>query len=476
MNKVKEYKVKNMTYIEAIQKLLESIDEELSLPIHIVFYFYNANYINLKIEADIKKKSIDEVLCYQIPNYEHFSIVWNDNNDVCFRSWHHLTKLKSDNSSIESHLEPYKHISTTKDGKYNIFLALLPDEKKRERDGVRYIEYLVEDDTKYEFNEVVLPTFSEYRYQNLYKYTEENEFLNAILIEFIVRNATYNNLLPNSYTCELESLEYESDEEFEIRAEMNFRDQEKKIDNTLRKNYGLGYEEISALAKTYNHSYADVLQESQISQLIKYPQAPIQKIELNFELSEEEILQRVKSHKRDFDDEQAMLFNYKTKIKGEYLEKALEVIKKFPSQSFKKCQNSIITAIYVYDYVQAAKLNINKLNQLIQDEYKAKREKIEVSYKQLQTSKDKQIKDLLKPNKDVEHLKKEKENLLKEQEQAFEKHKKELRRELHRNPKVKIDENNDSIYHEVAYVLEAQAGQMKKIHDYIKNFMEKKIL
>jgi hypothetical protein len=223
-----------MTYYDAINNLLDTIDDTLTFPINIIIFLCNADYIHSELEYE--KRDIKKILLDDIPNIKHLSIVWIDSqNNINSRSWEHLHQCCSE--TLENILKPYKYITATKDKKYKIYLSPLSDEIEYEIDGFVRKDNFVFMDAKYEFNEIVLPSYTDYRYQNLYNYEKEKEFINAIYIEFIIRSIAHNHLLLKPLFSELEPNELETEEEFEIRYEIDFGNQEKEIDNILTQHY-----------------------------------------------------------------------------------------------------------------------------------------------------------------------------------------------------------------------------------------------
>ncbi len=162
-----------MTYYDAINNLLDTIDDTLTFPINIIIFLCNADYIHSELEYE--KRDIKKILLDDIPNIKHLSIVWIDSqNNINSRSWEHLHQCYSE--TLENILKPYKYITATKDKKYKIYLSPLSDEIEYEIDGFVRKDDFVFMDAKYEFNEIVLPSYTDYRYQNLYNYEKEKEY------------------------------------------------------------------------------------------------------------------------------------------------------------------------------------------------------------------------------------------------------------------------------------------------------------
>ena len=368
-----------MTYYDAINNLLDTIDDTLTFPINIIIFLCNADYIHSELEYE--KRDIKKILLDDIPNIKHLSIVWIDSqNNINSRSWEHLHQCYSE--TLENILKPYKYITATKDKKYKIYLSPLSDEIEYEIDGFVRKDDFVFMDAKYEFNEIVLPSYTDYRYQNLYNYEKEKEFINAIYIEFIIRSIAYNHLLLKPLFSELEPNELETEEEFEIRYEIDFGNQEKEIDNILTQHYGLGYQEMNALEMAYTHSFMNGLDKENISMQLKYPESPIQTLQLNFDLTEKELVDQIVKMKENYKLEQSSIFNFEEKLNQDYLNQVNEVLKKFP-KSFVKKQDLIIKALFAFDFIQAKKLDIDYKNQQIKVNIQAESIRIEQKYKKL---------------------------------------------------------------------------------------------
>ena len=110
--------------------------------------------------------------------------------------------------------------------------------------------------------------------------------------------------------------------------------------------------------------------------------------------------------------------NIKDKLSKEYLDKANEILEKFPKK-FKIKQKQIIEALYIFDYIQASKLDIDEYNKNIKDE--------EVSKSNI----------ILYPKMDTK--------------------------------------GDDNFFHKIAQNITIEKGQAKKIHNHIHKFLEFKI-
>ena len=460
-----------MTYHDVINNLLSKIDEKMNFPINIVVCHYSANYID--VEFEFEERDIDKILHDNIPNNEDLSIVWIDGqHNVNYRSYDHLSKVSSkpDILTIENHLKLYKNIGITKDKKYKIYLLLLPDEIEYEKDSVTHKEDFIYEDSKYEYNEVILPTFNDDKYQNLYNYKKENDFINTILIEFIIRNAIFNNLLLDSFISELEPRKLETEEEFEVRVEIDFQNQEKEIDNILTQYYGLSYQVINTLAQTFKYLFPS---NDNISVQIKYPEPFIQNININETLTEKELVNKFKKIQKNYKDERTSSLNLEEMLKKDYLNLAYEILDKFP-RSFKKKQDSIVKALFIFDFIQAKKIHVDNLNQIIKDEYQVQRVKINQKYKLLIEKKT--IESNGYNNMDsVESITQEIKILKRKEKQELKKYKDYYEKEYYKYPKMNT-KYDDSIFYEISRLLNENVGQIKKLHSHINMFLKKKIL
>ncbi|WP_415397807.1 hypothetical protein [Sulfurimonas sp. CS5] len=454
---------------------MNEVDDKLNFPINIVVYSYSANYIY--VEFEYEQRDICEILHDDIPNSEDLLIEWIDNkNNINSISCDQSTIISSETNdlTIENHLKRHKYIATTKDKKYNIYLLPLPDKIEYDNNGFVQKKDFVYEDKKYEFNEVVLPTFNHYRYKNLYNYKEEKGFINAILIEFIVRNAIYNDLLENSFNSELEPLEFETEEEFEIRAIVDFLNQEKKIDNILIKQYGLSYAEITTLGVTFRYSVGSFLDEENVSMLIKNPVTPINEIKLNFELSEKELLDQVVKIKENYEQELLSTFNFEEKLNASYIEQAHKVLNKY-KKTFTIRQDSIIKALFTFDYIKANKLNIDFMNQTLDENYEVERTKIKQKYKSLIDKKYIEKMAVQGNPKSIEETEKEISALQREEKRELKIHENDLSKQKYKYRKMKT-KYPDSIFYEIATLLNETPGRIKNLHTYIHKFLEKKII
>ena len=128
--------------------------------------------------------------------------------------------------------------------------------------------------------------------------------------------------------------------------------------------------------------------------------------------------------KDNFDRDANLCLNLKERVSEEYLVKANEVLEKFP-KSFEKKKDDLIKALFIFDYIQAKKLDIDRLNKEAQEENEMTQNKKE--------------KDL----------------------------------ELINYPKMNPS-YSESIFYEIGKRIQEKAGQDKKIHNHIHKFLEQK--
>jgi len=461
-----------MTYYDAIKKLLTKIDDELDFPINIVFNNLNSNYIN--VEFEYGKRDVDDILHDKIPNSENLSIVWLDaNNDINFRSCNHLSKYSASELGIHKYLESYKHIGTTKNEKYNIYLVLLPDTVEYGKSGFLLKEGFAYEDLAYKFDDIFLPFFNQFKYKNLYNYKEEKSFINAILIEFIVRSAMYNNLLPDSFSCGLESIASESEEEFDMRVELDFQNQIKKCNDTLFKHYGIGYDDVTTLGMTLQRLDFDTLYKKDESILIQYRELSSKNIQVNVNTTETEVLNQFRNIQEEYKKELILGCNLGEMVNQDYLNRVNQVLEKFP-ESFKKKQDAIIKALFIFDFIQAKKLYVDMNNQAIKDDCKAEEIRINQLYEPKIQKKYIELKKCQNNSQRLKLKEHEIKILQKEQTQALKEFKDDPFHKPYKYSKMNT-QYADSIFYVISKLLDEKAGQVKKLHSHIYKFLETKI-
>jgi len=297
-----------MTFYDTIDEILSMINANLEYPIPIVMGLQNSNYI----DVELLDNNLDMILKNKIPDTNDLSVVFIDNKDnkVVFQSYDNLCKYESNNGRnlIHDYLKSFEHIGKTTDKKYDLYLFLLPDEIENTIDGITYKN-----------NEIQFPDFQHFKYQNLYTYQDEDKLINAILIEFIVRNARYNNLLLDMLTLEESYLDGETDEEYELRTMILLQEKENQIDNILLQNYGLNAYEIRQLDLTIYKS-VDIEDEQDISIELSTFEPIHKNIILDPRLPEEEYLEKAKYLKDQYEKEKNNYFPLKERLNDKYWE------------------------------------------------------------------------------------------------------------------------------------------------------------
>jgi len=249
-----------MTFYKTIQILLKNINHKLNSPIHVFFYFYNANYIVYELDS----RHIDEILNDKIPNPMNTEIRFiKDRNTIDIISYdaqsidscvRHSIKNNSHNLNIEKDFIQIKQTIITQDNKYKIHLVNMnEDEIIFEKDGFIHHETYSFYEKKYDFGCIELPKLENYKYQNLYNYKDEDTFINAILVEFILRQIRYNKIVPDVLTIPIQAKESESEYESELREYQESQNIEKNINDVLENYFGLTYYEVNNLKFFYNH-------------------------------------------------------------------------------------------------------------------------------------------------------------------------------------------------------------------------------
>lgn len=369
-----------MTFYDAINELLKIINFKITYPISIVMGLKNSHYIDLKI-FDLEKilnlqeildkkllndNDIDTILHNPIPDSNDLSVVWLDHeHKINMQSFNNLYKFTSSDKSdsIRKFLKPYMNIGTILN-KYDIYLYLLPDDKKVTIDGIAY-----------ENDEIQLPDFQHFKYQNLYAYEDKEKFVNAVLIEFLVRNARYNGFLSDMTIIEESFLEGETDEEYDFRTMLLLQEQERKIDDILLQNYGLSLFEIQNLDLTIFKNTGIEDEENIVIELSTL-KPPHRDIVLDPSLPEEEFLKKAKYLKNKYEEEKNNYFPLKERLNNEYLMEAMIVINKFP-KNFYKLKDQLIKSLFIFDYIQALEKTIDYLNIITNEKYKDEKKELD---------------------------------------------------------------------------------------------------
>lgn len=382
-----------MTYKDVIKKLLNKAGNELTYPVNINVYFLSANHIQFELDNG---RDINEILKDEIKSIDHIAIRWLDNqnkintvslvDDDCqvtktCNSTDKLTKESFNNKTF---------ISTSKDNKFRYLLCPSKETIEIEENGFVKEETLEYEKGVYEFEKIVLPKFEDYKYKNLYVYDKEEEFINTILLEFILRHVNHNNLAPDIIEIYIPIEGNMTEEELELEEYLKFQKIKNEINRKLINIFGLSYDEINELILTYNKYYFESLEENNIVTELKFTPPFFKNIEINLMHSKEKLIEEIVKLKDEFDREFESCLNLKEIVSKEYLIKANEVLEKFP-KSFKKKKDDLIKALFIFDYIQAYNKNIDELNIPTKKKYENKKKEINNKYLKKQEEVKKEI-------------------------------------------------------------------------------------
>ena len=485
-----------MTYIDAIKKLLNKAGDELTYPVNISFFFLNANYIQFGLDEE---RDINEILKDEIKNSDHISIRWLDNqnkiNSITLNDNYGVTKFC--NSSDELTKESFNNEQFTvigKDNKFRLLLYPLEENIEIEENGFVKEKILEYEKCIYELDKIKLPSFKDYKYKNLYNYDNEEEFINAILLEFILRHINHNNLAPDKIEINLSEEEKNTtEEELYYIEHMKFQKIENEIDTKLINIFGLSYKEINKLKIMYSNYYLKSLEEDNIVMELKSTPPFLKNIEINLTHSIEKLIEQITKLKNDFDREIESCLNLKERVNKEYLIKANEVLEKFP-KSFEKKKDDLIKALFIFDYIQAYNKDIDELNIPTIKEYETKKNKINdeyfkkqkdlrdeiekfEAYKKEATNSEEKIKTEKQNSyqKAINELEKSIKTLEKNEKKELQEIEKELKDDLIHHTKMDPSKYENSIFNNIASIINEKPKQCTKIHSFIHKFLEKQI-
>jgi len=206
---------------------------------------------------------------------------------------------------------------------------------------------------------------TDYRYRHLEQY-DENELMQVFSIELILRYHDYHKILEQETFCE--RLDSESEEEFDIRMDLCQFERLQKLDEQTTRHFGLLLGEISRMY--IMHPYNDFTQENdEVTILIRCPsQTSIINIDLDLNLSEEELIAIVLKHKKSFDDNSKVIDFFK-RVNDIYADKIQVAFTDFPIK-FSEKRKAIIDALFIFDYIQDRQNAINELNEEAKNSYK----------------------------------------------------------------------------------------------------------
>lgn len=495
-----------MSFFDSVNALLEKNKIKLDYPINIVMGHKNSNFIDIelyekdnkinkilekkKIDENIKKKkineileenSIDEILKEKEIVSNDFNIVYKKRkNEIIFESEDNISIFRGKNNSLEDILDSYKLIGITKDEEFKIYICPLPENNKVTIDGISYNN-----------DEIQYPDFNQFKYQNLYTYQDENTFINAVYIEFIVRNARYNYILSDIITIEEDILDNESEFEYDIRIMLLMEEKQKKIDEMLLQHYGLNSYEIMKLDLTI-HKNIDYSPEEDVSIQLNFSE-PSYNSTIDLRLPDKDYLDLAKKLKNEYKKNKNNFFPLEKRINKKFVKEANNIINKFP-KSFEKKKDDLIKALFIFDYVQAHNKSIDELNIPTKEEYETKKIEINNKYSKKREEARKEIEKFEAYKKETanfeEKIRIEKQNThqktidtLKKNIIGFERNEKKELREIEKKLKNKLEHHtkmdpskyDDSIFNEIASIINEKPKQCTKIHNFIHKFLEKQI-
>lgn len=427
-----------MTYLDAIKTLLEKAGDELTYPVNIIVHFFSANYIQFELDYG---RNINEILDDKIENIYHIAIQWLNKQN-------RISSLTLDNDDVKSEFEydtyeltikyfnKKQFIKIDKDGKHRLLLYPLKENIEIEENGFVKQKNLNYEKYSYELESIRIPKFEDYKYKSLYIYDNEESFTNAILLEFIMRHINHNNLAPDEIKIK------ENIGEEEIQHFMEFQKIEDELNINLINIFGLSYKEITRLKVIYSKCFFDCLEEDNINIQLNSVPSFLKNIEINLTHSKKKLIEQIEMIKDDFDREIEFCLNLKQRVSKKYLDKFNEVLEKFP-KSFEKKKDDLIKSLFIFDYIQATKLEIDRLNNEILEVNKIDIKEIEEVYKH---------------------------DLNKKKQKLFE-NKEKIKTNIVRYPKMNLDKK-ESVFFKIGTLISEQPGQAKKLHNHIHKFLE----
>lgn len=469
-----------MTFTSAINLSLEKIYIKLNYPINILMGYKNSEYIDIELFGTNKK--IDEILNNAIIDNDLSVIYENEKKEVCFDTNGSLSVIYSNNLSIEEILDSYKYLGSTQDNKFNIYLFLLPENNKILIDGIIRID-----------DEIQYPEINVFKYQNLYNYQDEEAFINAIYIEFIIRNARYNNLLLSNSTIKENIIDGETDYDFDYRTMMLLEEKREIIDKILLNSYGLDFYQITRIDLIMSKD-RNLEESKNISFKLKSIEPAHKNIVLSINLPREELLNKVNELKDEYEKNKNSFIPLKEKLNKNFVEEADNIINKFP-MSFKKKQDQLIKALFIFDYIESHNKAIDELNIPIKEKYEATKIEISNKYlkKQEQFKKEVEIFKGYKKEADnleerikiekqssyqktINMLEKNIKNLERNERKELLEAKKEMEENLSYHTKMDPLKYKDSIFNEIALLIGEKSKQCTKVHNFIHKFLKKQII
>lgn len=227
-------------------------------------------------------------------------------------------------------------------------------------------------------DENLLPNLNSYKYQYLNKYTGD-EFINAFVLELIIRIVEINDLMDNEMIYENIDFTIENGE-FKVGDTIKVQEDSKEKDS-FSINFGLSSSYLANLFMM--HPY---YQEEEKSDLLdftyNFSSDSIITKEINLDLTEDELIDDILKLKRTYESSldplKTLHIDLKNKIK--------KMLKKMPD-TMKIKEQGVIKALFTYDYVQARNKQIDSYNNLDYEEEEDREEDF-IKHPQKNTNKD----------------------------------------------------------------------------------------
>lgn len=214
--------------------------------------------------------------------------------------------------------------------------------------------------------DTILPFRNTYKYTHLQQY-KENEILELFAIELVLRYIEFHKILILEEFYD--TIDGETDIEFETRVYLEGLESEEKLNKQLIEQFGLNTEELTNffLVHPFNGCYNDDSSDMRIHIYCKN-KTNILNIELDLNLSQEELISTIIEHKKNFDDTNLRSINLLGKVNDIYSDKIKAAFTHFPDGFIEK-KKAMIDALFVFDYVISRQKEIGKLNTEIKHNY-----------------------------------------------------------------------------------------------------------